>query len=59
MEDSHTSCIIFYPTHSIWSSFGIIKYKYFVLPCIKKYDQMYKYKEGIEMKIIEDDYIIL
>ena len=57
MEDSHSSCIIFYPTSSIWSSFGLIKYKYFVLPCIKTYDKMYR--ECIEMKIIEDDYIVL
>ena len=49
-----SSCIIYYPMCSIWSSYGLIKYKYFFINKIKNLDV------DINSKIItEEDYIFV
>jgi len=54
MEFSRASCIIYYPMSLIWSSYGVVKYKCFSLP-----NKTLKKQDDIELKIIEEDYIIL
>lgn len=50
----NSSCIIYYPIGSIWSSYGLIKYKYFFIKKIENPDV------SINSKIItEEDYIFV
>jgi hypothetical protein len=49
-----SSCIIYYPIGSLWSSYGLIKYKYVFIKKIKNPDV------GNNSKIItEDDYVFV
>ena len=49
-----SSCIIYYPMCSIWSSYGLIKHKYFFIKKMKNLDI------DINSKIItEEDYIFI
>ena len=49
-----SSCIIYYPIGSIWSSYGLIKYKYVFIKKIKNLNI------DINTKIItEEDYIFV
>jgi len=53
-----SSCIIYYPMGSIWSSYGLIKYKYVFIKKIEHRDL--DLDLDINSKIItEEDYIFI
>lgn len=49
----NSSCIIYYPIGSIWSSYGLIKCKYFFINKIITQD------DDINIKITDEDYFFV
>lgn len=50
----NSSCIIYYPLCSIWSSYGLIKCKYFFIKKIKSQED-----DLFNIKITDEDYFFV